>query len=296
MTDFIMDHKHLLVKAFVKKPPVEEQEVIDWLKLVVQTAQMEVIIGPYAHYCTAEGNEGIAAVCGLATSHTSVHIWDKATIPYLNFDIYSCTCFDVDAILNLLKQFDPYFCLWKLMDRNEKIQIIDSGKKQFMKIIDLLSEEEKILYLDAEKTPASERTEEHRMARAKYAQLRRKFSANAYSWGREQAANHTFTLNCIKNRSRKKKLDFDLDREWFEKELENALIKYPKLMRSAPKGSDLFWSPEVDRIDPNLGYIKSNCRIIPYALNKAKWNWPHERLSELHELLSQEINEPQAKI
>lgn len=117
----MLDHKHLILNANVKKPPTNTEHIIEWLKKLVEIINMKLVLGPYAHYCTAKDNEGLAAICAIETSHCSIHVWDKGKIPYLRFDIYSCSCFDVEKVIEHLKEFEPTSYEWKLIDRNDKI-------------------------------------------------------------------------------------------------------------------------------------------------------------------------------
>ena len=70
-------------------------------------------------------------------------------------------------------------------------------------------------------------------------------------------------------------ISFDLDKEWImEKlhgkcELSGLDFKIIKTKFGNKKGPTPF-SPSIDRIDPSKGYLKSNCRMIIFALNSFK--------------------------
>lgn len=66
-----------------------------------------------------------------------------------------------------------------------------------------------------------------------------------------------------------KNIPFDLDEEWYRDRIEAgcALTNLPFVMDS-PKVDTR--SPSVDRINPNGGYLKSNCRLILHSLNSFK--------------------------
>jgi len=288
-TNMELDHKHLIIDASVRKPPTDTKVVIEWLKRVVDSAKMKLVLGPFAHYCTAEGNKGIAGICAIETSHSSIHVWDQEEVPYIRFDLYSCSCFDVEKIISLIHDFDPYFYEWTLIDRNDNITIGETHYKQVAKIIDMLSTEDKIVYLEAQKLLGSQRSPQHKAARSKYATLRRKYSLTGNKYQKKLRMDHTFTLSCIKQRCKSKSIDFNLDKQWYNTEFLAAKAKYPKLLLHNEE--QVFWSADVDRKDPNQGYTKDNCRIIPHGLNVAKWNWNNEELNELYELLKTEIVE-----
>jgi len=62
-------------------------------------------------------------------------------------------------------------------------------------------------------------------------------------------------------------LDFDLTPDWFEERLKsgcevtNLSFQFGKLTP---------FSPSVDRINPDKGYIKSNCRLVLWGVNSLK--------------------------
>lgn len=87
---------------------------------------MKLVIGPHAHYCKAEDNEGITATCCIETSHASLHIWDKLDDPLLRFDLYSCAEFDPNVVVRMLDEFQPYQLEYMVLDRNHEIKIVES--------------------------------------------------------------------------------------------------------------------------------------------------------------------------
>ena len=286
MLEFQVDHKHIIVGASIRQPPVKTDMVTDWLTRMVDAVGMKLVLGPFAHYCTAENNEGIAGICAIETSHCSIHVWDKEEVPYLRFDLYSCSAFNVEQVLELIQEFDCYFYEWVLIDRNTGIERIDHGHKQITKVIDLLTEDERKSYLEAQKTPTADRTSSHKKARSKYAKLRRKYSFAGSSYSNKRVLSHHPTLSCIKARCKKKDLPFNLDAAWYNDAFLKAQEKHPKIECHSKQQ---FWSADVDRKDPERGYTKDNCRIIPHGLNVAKWNWSKTELSELYMLLREEV-------
>lgn len=113
-----LNHKHLIINAVVAKPPVDVDLTIDWMKRLIDAVGMKIVIGPHAHYCTADENNGITAACCIETSHASLHAWDKLDPPILRVDLYSCATFDKFKVFNLIKEFDPYQIDWMILDRN----------------------------------------------------------------------------------------------------------------------------------------------------------------------------------
>lgn len=91
-------------------------------------------------------------------------------------------------------------------------------------------------------------------------------------------------INAARTRSRTKGIFFDLD--GFEAELQ-ARIDFGKCELS---GIDLDLSPgrkptspSLDRIKPELGYVRSNVRIICHALNAALGDWGEDAFADIAE-------------
>jgi hypothetical protein len=278
-----LQHKQIFYRAIVKNPCSKEDKAIDWLTRLVKSVDMKMLTGPFANYSTEKGNEGIAAVCCLTTSHASLQVWDKEDPPCLHFDLYSCKKFEIQTVIDMLSEFQPYFYEWMLIDRTHTIKEEARGHKQVVPIISLLNEEDRQIYLEAEKRRGIERTEEHKKARNKYAKLLRKYSFREQQRHNEYFKEHRLSLGTLKGRAKRKKLEYNLDIEWMKNAFSEAKQKYPKL-REREKGVN-FWTADVDRINPSKGYIKENCRIIPHGLNVAKWNWSQEDLKNLLEIL-----------
>jgi hypothetical protein len=75
----------------------------------------------------------------------------------------------------------------------------------------------------------------------------------------------------VKSRAALKCIPFDLTHAWFVAKIEG---KCPLTGRdfdlSTNKGRNNPNAPSVDRIDPNGGYVQSNCRVIVKIANLAK--------------------------
>ena len=300
---FVPNHQHLLVNAKLRKPPVSKAEIEEWLVKVVKAVDMEILAGPYSCQCADLGNEGVTGVIVLSTSHCSIHAWDKADVPYANFDIYSCKPFSLEQVEPLIAAFDPYFYEYMWIDRNsDGLKASEPESKQCIRIIDLMKPEDREAYGKSYKFDQSSKRDQNRLdypeefarykqAESAYRALRDKYSFRALKtirkWATERLYSHESTITAIRSRAKRKQLDFDLDAEWYTFALQNALSKYPKLQIHEQEG---FWAASVDRIVPSLGYIKSNCRIIPSGLNTAKWTWTKDELTELLELLRSELS------
>lgn len=120
-----LNHKHLIVNAVINKPPTDPTQICHWLTELVSKIGMKTVIGPFAHYCTAQDNEGLAALVGIETSHLSIHVWDKESPPHLRFDAYSCATFDINIVLQHLNQFEPTEMDYLVLNRNSTEILIE---------------------------------------------------------------------------------------------------------------------------------------------------------------------------
>lgn len=126
---FIPNHLHLLVKGYMKAPPKSEKVLNIFFTQLVNTVGMKVVAGPTSVYVDEPGNEGITGTVTLATSHASIHVWDKDSPPMFQFDLYSCCKFSPKVVLG---ELDSWFQLetatYQLIDRNgSDFLIIDKG-------------------------------------------------------------------------------------------------------------------------------------------------------------------------
>lgn len=129
---FTPNHLHLLVKGHMKNPPKSEEVLNQWFKELVNKVRMVVVAGPTSVYVDEPGNEGITGTVTLATSHAAIHVWDKQDPAMFQFDIYSCSCFEVSEVIDHLNKFDLTDCEWLFIDRNEGLKIVDSGSNTML--------------------------------------------------------------------------------------------------------------------------------------------------------------------
>ena len=127
MEKFTPYHQHLLIKCWVINPPKKEELLNKWFTYLVETVGMKVVAGPTSVYVSDPGNEGLTGTVTLATSHASIHIWDNAEPPMVQFDIYSCKEFTLEQVM---KCFDPWGLIkaeWVMIDRNGTPTITSQG-------------------------------------------------------------------------------------------------------------------------------------------------------------------------
>lgn len=73
-----------------------------------------------------------------------------------------------------------------------------------------------------------------------------------------------------RSRARRKCWEFDLDIEWVRSRYTGKCeVTGIPFKNSCSSGPDVF-SASIDRVDPKVGYLKSNCRIVLNAFNAMK--------------------------
>lgn len=73
---------------------------------------------------------------------------------------------------------------------------------------------------------------------------------------------------------------FDLTVEWIDAELSRNRCAVTDIKFEYINGGRRLnpFSPQIDRIDPKLGYIMENCRMVCAMYNMAKSDWTHEEV------------------
>ena len=127
MDIFVPYHQHLLVKCYAKNPPREVGYLNKWFIDLVDSVGMNVVAGPTSVYVNDPGNEGLTGTITLATSHSSIHIWDSLETPMFQFDIYSWKLFTLETVMSNFKDWDIIEAEWVMIDRNDKITVTSSG-------------------------------------------------------------------------------------------------------------------------------------------------------------------------
>ena len=107
MKNSLLVHQHLIIRAEAARPPVDEEQLTEWMKEFVDSIDMKIFMGPYVKYCQMEGNRGITAVAIIETSHIAMHIWDEPKPALMQLDVYSCGDFSPNDICSkIMKDFD----------------------------------------------------------------------------------------------------------------------------------------------------------------------------------------------
>jgi len=114
-------HKHLIIRAEVTTPPTDEQLTVEWMKKLISTIGMKVLMGPYAKYLDVVGNRGLTSVAIIETSHIAMHVWDEVSPALIQLDVYTCGPLDPQLVVNALQEFNPTKVEMKYLDREHDL-------------------------------------------------------------------------------------------------------------------------------------------------------------------------------
>lgn len=110
-------HKHLIIRAEVKNPPMTEAGVKIWVSNLIDKIGMKLLMGPFAKYLDVKGNRGITCVSIIETSHIALHVWDESEPALMQLDVYTCGPLDPYHVVEALKEWDPVKIEMKYLDR-----------------------------------------------------------------------------------------------------------------------------------------------------------------------------------
>jgi S-adenosylmethionine/arginine decarboxylase-like enzyme len=123
MDNKLLVHKHLIVRAEVYRPPMDEDILRRWLEEFISEIGMKVMMGPYVKYSNMIGNRGITGAAIIETSHIVMHVWDEVHPALMQFDVYSCGEFDPETICKKIeKDFTVHKIEYKFLDREHDLK------------------------------------------------------------------------------------------------------------------------------------------------------------------------------
>ena len=115
-------HKHLIIRAEVKRPITSEKGLKKWLRNLVKKIDMKTIKGPFAAYVFKEGNRGITGMVMIETSHIAIHVWDEINPALVQCDVYSCAEFSSNEVLAEFVDMEPTKIEYMLLDRAKELK------------------------------------------------------------------------------------------------------------------------------------------------------------------------------
>ncbi len=130
----MLTHKHVLINLKVESPPRDHEEVEAFLAFLIKRVNMKIakapsiLKNPMGYYCNTLGNQGATGTGILETSHTALHTWDEHNPAKFDLDLYSCSEFEVEKILTLCQAFGIISGNYIVLNRNDTIEIVETGK------------------------------------------------------------------------------------------------------------------------------------------------------------------------
>ncbi len=110
-------------------------------------------------------------------------------------------------------------------------------------------------------------------------------------WQRERRKQRPadYLLFDAKRRAEKKKVTYeisDVERQRVEEVIASGLCEMSRLPFMFLTGTRNPYSPSIDRIKPELGYVDGNIRVILWALNMAMGEWGFETIRAIVDKVS----------
>lgn len=129
-TPVILQHKHVLIEAKVRKCPSENDIdfMRDWFAKLVQDLGMKILSGPHIEYVWMKGNKGLTGVCIIETSHIALHCWEEADPSLIQLDVYTCGEMNLQTVFKALEPFDPVSGTFKYLDRENGFKELENGE------------------------------------------------------------------------------------------------------------------------------------------------------------------------
>lgn len=130
MSNEVLEHKHIVIRAEIKKPPRKDDlnymEV--WFKFLIMQLGMKILSGPYMVYSDMKNNRGFTGVCIIETSHVALHVWDEDNPALFELDVYTCSKLDENIVFDMIDTFNPTKIEYALIDREHSVKVIDTGE------------------------------------------------------------------------------------------------------------------------------------------------------------------------
>lgn len=117
-------HKHLIVRAEVNNPPMDETRAKEFMRELANGIGMKILFGPEAKYVDMIGNKGLTCFAIIETSHIVMHTWDEQNPSLLQLDVYTCGKLDTKIVFDFLQQFMPVKISHKFLDRETDLKEI----------------------------------------------------------------------------------------------------------------------------------------------------------------------------
>ena len=124
----VLEHKHLIVRAELNKPPQCTASIEAWMEKLVNQIDMKILMGPYSVYSDMVGNRGLTAVTIIETSHIALHVWDECEPALAQLDVYTCSALNTEDVFEAISEWDPAKVEYKYIDRENGLTLIDKNE------------------------------------------------------------------------------------------------------------------------------------------------------------------------
>ena len=119
----MLEHRHIIIRATVKKPPMDVDKIKLWVRTLVEKINMKPLGETVAVYVNKEGNRGLTCVQCIETSHIAFHSWDEDKPAVIQLDVYTCSTLRKQTVFDALEEFQPIEINYMTFDRTKYIEI-----------------------------------------------------------------------------------------------------------------------------------------------------------------------------
>ena len=119
----MLEHRHIIIRATVKKPPTDVDKIKIWVRTLVEKINMKPLGDTVAVYVNKEGNRGLTCVQCIETSHIAFHSWDENKPAVIQLDVYTCSTLRKQTVFDALEEFQPIEINYMTFDRTKYIEI-----------------------------------------------------------------------------------------------------------------------------------------------------------------------------
>jgi len=119
----MLEHKHIIIRATVKKPPLQIDAIKQWIRNLVDKLNMKPLGDTVAVYVDKKGNRGLTCLQAIETSHIAFHSWDENKPAVVQLDVYTCSTLKKQTVFDALDKFEPIEINYLTLDREKYLEI-----------------------------------------------------------------------------------------------------------------------------------------------------------------------------
>ena len=120
----MLEHKHIIIRATVKKPPTQIDVIKQWVRNLVEKLNMKPLGNTVAVYVDKKGNRGLTCLQAIETSHIAFHSWDEDKPAVVQLDVYTCSHLNKQTVFDALDKFEPIEINYLTLNRENHLDII----------------------------------------------------------------------------------------------------------------------------------------------------------------------------